>query len=63
MAEESISELLSEVSYDPPESDVKLQKLIECVLAGSSKQHLGKAYTEEQIKQLSAEEVDKLFSN
>ena len=32
-------------------------------LTGNCKQYLGKAYTEEQINKLSAEEVDKLFSN
>ena len=42
---------------------MKEQKLIECVLTGNSKQYLGKAYTEEQVKKLSAEEVNKLFSN
>ena len=31
--------------------------------ARNSKQYLGKAFTEEQINKLSAEEVDKLFSN
>ena len=59
MAEASINELLREVSYEPPESDVKRQKLIEFVLTGNSKQYLGKAYTEEQINELGAEEVDK----
>ena len=53
----SLSDLLTS------ESEVKRQKLIECVLSGNSKQHLGKEYTEEQIKELSTEEVDKLFSN
>ena len=48
---------------DPRKSDVKRQKLIECVLTGNSKQYLGKAYTEEQINELSEEEVDELFSN
>ena len=62
MVEVSINELLLEVPYDPPKSDVKRQKLIECVLTGNSKQYLGKAYTEEQVNKLSAEEVDKLFS-
>ena len=53
---ESINELLPEVPYDPPKSDVKGQKLIECVLTGNSKQYLEKAYTEEQVNKLSAEE-------
>ena len=59
----SINDLLTEVPYHPLESDVKQQKLIECVLTGNSKQYLGKACTEEGINELSAEEVDKLFSN
>ena len=58
----SINELLSEVPYNPPQSEVKRQKLIECVLTGNSKQYLGKAYTEEQVNKLSAEEVNKLLS-
>ena len=41
---------------------MKRQKLIECVLTGNSKQYLEKAYTEDQVNKLSAEEVDKLFS-
>ena len=36
---------------------------MECVLTGNNKQYLGKAYTEEHINKLSAEEMDKLFSN
>ena len=63
MVKASISDLLPEVPYDPPKSDVKWQKLIECVLTGNSKQYLEKAYTEEQVNKLSREEVDKLFSN
>ena len=62
MSESIINELLPEVHYDPPKSDVKQQKLIKCILTGNSKQCLGKAYTEEQVDKLSAEEVDKLFS-
>ena len=59
LAEATINELLTE----PPESDVKRQKLIKCVLTRKSKQYLRKAYTEERrIKELNAEEVDKLFS-
>ena len=60
MADASINDLLLE---DSPKSDLKWQKLIECVLTGNSKQYLSKAYTEEQINKLSAKEVDKLFSN
>ena len=48
--------------YERPKSEVKRQMLIECVLTGNGKQYLGKAYTEEQVNKLSAEEVDKLFS-
>ena len=63
MDEESINELFPEVSYKPLESDVKPQKLIECILTGNSKQCLRKAYIKRQINKLSAEKVDKLFSN
>ena len=49
--------------YDLPQLDTKRQKLLECVLTGNSKLYLGKVYTEEQIKTLSDEEVDKLFNN
>ena len=63
MANESFTDLLPEIPYDPPKSDIKRQKFIKCVITGNSKQYLGKAYTEEQIKELSEEEVDKLFSN
>ena len=66
LAYEIINDLIPELEiyYESPESDVKRQKLIiECVLTGNSKQYLGKAYTEEQTKTFSAEEVDKLFSN
>ena len=60
MAEASFIDLLSEV---PPNSDIKRQKLIECVLTRNSEQYLGNAYTEERINKLSEEKVDKLFSN
>ena len=63
MAEACFTDLLPEVSYNPPKSDAKQQNLIKCVLTGNSKQYLGKAYTEEQINELSVEEVDKLFCN
>ena len=49
--------------YETPQSDTKRQKLLECVLAGNSKLYLGKVYTEEKIKELSDEEVEKLFNN
>ena len=62
MAESNINELIMEVPYDHPQSDVKRQKFIECILTGNSKQCLVKAYTKQQVNKLSAEEVDKLFS-
>ena len=45
------------------QSDTKRQKLLECILTGNSKLYLGKVYTEEQLKKLSKEEVEKLFNN
>ena len=62
MANEIFSDLLAEVSYEPPKSEVKRQKLIECFLTGNIKQYLGKSYIEEQVDKLSTEEVDKLFN-
>ena len=59
MVEESIDNLISS-GYD---DDSRRQKLQECILTGNSKLYLGKVYMEEQIKKLSAEEVEKLFSN
>ena len=50
-------------SYETPQSDTKHQKLLECVLTRNSKLYLGKAYTEEQLKKRSKEEVEKLFNN
>ena len=58
-----VSDFHLEVTYDPPTSHAKRQKLIKCILTGNSQQYMGKAYTEEQINKLSVEEVDKLFSN
>ena len=49
--------------YESPQSDTKRQKLLKCVLTGNSKLYLGKVYTEEQLKKLSEEEVEKLFKN
>ena len=46
-----------------PQSDTKRQKLLECILTGNSKLCLGKIYTEEQLRKLSEEEVEKLFNN
>ena len=42
---------------------MKHQKLLECVLTGNNKLYLGKVYTEEKIKELNEEEVEKLFNN
>ena len=59
MAEEPISNL----GYDPPQSDSKRQKLLECILTRNSKLYLGKVYTVDQLKKLNDEEVEKLFNN
>ena len=56
-------ELIGNLGYESPQSDTKCQKLLECVLTGNSKLYLGKVYTEEQLKKLSKEEVEKLFNN
>ena len=40
---------------------MKQQKLIKFILTRNSKQYLGKAYTEEQVNDVSAKEVDTLF--
>ena len=45
------------------QSDTKHQKLLKCVLTGNSKLYLCKVYIEEKIKELSEEEVEKLFNN
>ena len=57
MAEEIFS------GYETPQSDTKRQKLLECVLTGNSKLYLGKVHTEDQIKKLNDEEVEKRFNN
>ena len=49
-------------SYDA-QSDTKCQKFLECILTGNSKLYLGKVYTEEQLKKLCKEEVEKLVNN
>ena len=59
MAESGIDNL----GYDPPQSDSKRQKLLECVLTRNRKLYLGKVYTEKRVNELSNEEVDKLFNN
>ena len=56
-------ELIGNLGYGTPQSNTKRQKLLECVLTGNSKLYLGKVYTEEKIKELNEEEVEKLFNN
>ena len=63
-------ELIGNLGYDPAQaiaaqvqSDTKRQKLLKCVLTGNSKLYLGKVYTEDQLKKLNDEEVEKLFNN
>ena len=56
-------ELIDNLGYGAPQSDTKLQKLLECILTGNSKLYLGKVYTEEQLAKLNKEEVEKLFNN
>ena len=55
--------LISNLGYETPQSDIKHQKLLECVLTGNSKMYLGKVYTEDQLAKLSEEEVEKRFNN
>ena len=62
MAESIINKLRPGVSSDPPESDVNRQKFIKCIVTGNSKQYLQKDCTEEQVKKLSSEEVNKLLN-
>ena len=56
-------ELIGNLGYGTPQSDTKHQKLLKCILTGNSKLYLGKVYTEEKIKELNKEEVEKLFNN
>ena len=56
-------ELSGNLGYESSQLDTKHQKLLECVLTRNSKLYLGKVYTEEQLKKLSEEEVEKLFNN
>ena len=58
-----VEELIGNLGYESPQSDTKCQKLLKCILTRNSKLYLGKVYTEEQLKKLSKEEVDKLFNN
>ena len=57
MAEEIFS------SYDAWQLESKRQKLLKCTLTRNSKLYLGKVYTEDQLKKLNDEEVEKLFNN
>ena len=54
---------MAEDIFSGPQSDTKHQKLLECILTRNSKLYLGKAYTEEHLRKLSEEEVEKLFNN
>ena len=60
MAEDNVNFIFG---GDTLQSDTKRQKLLECVLTRNSKLYLGKVYTKEKIKELSEEEVEKLFNN
>ena len=60
MAEELISNLCY---HETLQSDTKHQKLLECILTVNSRLYLGKVYTEEKIKELNEEEVEKLLNN
>ena len=53
---------MAEDIFSGPQSDTKHQKLLECILTGNIKLYLGKVYTEDQLKILSEEEVEKLFT-
>ena len=55
--------LIGNLGYGTTQSDTKCQKLLEWVLTGNSKLYLGRVYTEEKIKELNEEEVEKLFNN
>ena len=55
--------LIGNLGYGTPQSGAKRQKLLKCILTGNSKLYLGKVYTEEKIKELNEEEVEKLFNN
>ena len=56
-------ELIGNLGYESLQSDTKHQKLLEWVLTRNRKLYLGKVYTEEQLKKLNEEEVEKLFNN
>ena len=50
-------ELIGNLGYESPQSDSMRQKLLEFVLTGNGKLHLGKVYTEEQLAKFNEEEV------
>ena len=50
-------------AHGSPQSDTEHQNPLECILTGNSKLYLGKVYTEEQLKKLNEEEVEKCFNN
>ena len=56
-------ELIGNLGYETSKSDTKHKKLLEYVFTRNSKLYLGKVYTEEKIKELNEEEVEKLFNN
>ena len=56
-------ELIGNLGYEASQSDTKRQKLLKCILTRNSKLYLGKVYTEDQLKKLNDEEVEKLFNN
>ena len=56
-------ELIGNLGYATPQSDTKRQTLLERILTGNSKLHLGKVYTEKQLAKLNEEEVEQLFNN
>ena len=60
MAEDNVNFIFG---GETPQSDTKHQKLLKCVLTRNSKLYLSKVYIEEKIKELSEEEVEKLFNN
>ena len=51
-------QLIGNLGYETLQSDTKCQKLLECILTGNSKLYLGKVYTEEQLANLSKEEME-----
>ena len=54
---------ISGLTYEALQVDSGRQKLLKCVLTANNKLYLGKVYTEDQLKKLSDEEVEKLFNN